>query len=37
MSFSERLKGVEALIYEDTEKCIQMISSKKFINSLFYQ
>lgn len=37
MSFAERLKTIENLILEDTALCIQTISSKKFINSLFFQ
>jgi hypothetical protein len=31
------MKVIETLMFEDTERCIQMVSSRQFINSLFYQ
>lgn len=37
MSFFERLKLIENLLTEDTERCITELSSRNFIGSLFYQ
>jgi len=37
MSFQEQLKTIETLMLEDTERCLELVASRQFINSLFQQ
>jgi hypothetical protein len=36
MSFPENLRAVENLLFEDSERCLQLVASPSFISSLFH-